>query len=62
MVTNYNFNKFLTMGYDDFRRLRMDELLNPRPTSKNLSPKPYYPFDKLKISIKHKLTLLDLAQ
>ena len=42
------------MGYDDFRRLRMDEFLNPRPNSTNFSPQPYYPFDKLKISIEHK--------
>ena len=54
IVTNYNFNKFCTMGYDDFRRLSMTELLNPRPTSNKLSPEPYYTFDQLKISIKHK--------
>ena len=54
IVTNYNFNKFCTMGYDDFRRLSMAELINPRPTSTHLYPEPYHPFDKLKIPNKRK--------
>ena len=54
IVTNYNFKEFRTMGYDHFRRLSLAELINPRPTSTHLYPEPYYPFDKLKISIKRK--------
>ena len=51
-VTNEKFNEFRITGYNDSRILRMDGIVDTRPTSTTLSYKPDSSVDNFKISIK----------
>ena len=51
-VTNGNFNGLHIMGYNDIRKVRMDVIVNTRPTSIILSSKPYLPVENFKKNIK----------
>ena len=56
-VTNGKFNEFRITGYDAFRRLIVDGIVNPRPTLTTFPNNPYYQVDNINIYTKHYPTL-----
>ena len=57
---NENFNEFLIMGYNAFRRFCKAVIVKPRPNSLTLSSKSYYLVDIFKKSIKQDPTLFPI--